>query len=158
HGVELCFGSSFGYGCHDCGAVAEAIDVVWRLALCGDLDAARDAIDMWMRRVDAAVDYGHAHAAAREPVERHFLAPPAASRTASSMITCSDISIKATRWVMTMVVRPRIRSASFLDSSASVSGSSAAVGSSSTSTDGRRSSARAMAMRCRSPAESARPR
>lgn len=62
------------------------------------------------------------------------------------------------RWAMTSTVRPRAARSSAACTTRSASASSALVASSSTSTAGSFSSARAMAMRCRWPPDSAVPR
>ena len=55
----------------DCRPVAEPVQVVRTLdALLVDRDAARDLADVWMGGIDAAVDHGHAHAAAGQHRER----------------------------------------------------------------------------------------
>src|SRR5581483_5444393 len=149
----------------DGGAVAEAVDEVAALASgVVDGDAAGDAADVGVGGVDAAVDDrdpdGARHvcqAGARYVPGTCQVRTWHVPGTVKSM-TRSARAARSIRCVITIVVRPRIADAYPSAISRSDSGSSAALGSSRTRMSGSRSSARAIAMRCRSPADSAAPR
>jgi hypothetical protein len=64
-GEQLCVGRLFTDRRGDRRPVAEPVQVVRAFdAVLVDRDATRDLADVWMRGMDAAVDHGHAHAAA----------------------------------------------------------------------------------------------